>query len=143
MLKMWVNIIACVYLGICAVFDYIKKEIPLFVVWLGIITAIILRAAGFLGGTTWWGLGMSLLPGIFFWILGFVTREQVGYGDGWLLLMIGLFVGYENCFVVLLIGLVTESSVALLLLVFRKIHRDEEVPFAPFLLLGMVMLSWP
>ena len=105
---MWVNIIACVYLGICAVFDCIKKEIPLFVVWLGIVTAIILRAAGFLGRTTWWGLGMSLLPGIFFWILGFVTREQVGYGDGWLLLMIGLF-----------------------------------VPFAPLLLLGMVMLLLP
>lgn len=140
---MWINSIACVYLGICAVFDCIKKEIPLAAVWLGMVTAIILRAAGFLGRTTWWGLGMSLLPGIFFWILGFVTKEQVGYGDGWLLLMIGLFVGYENCFVVLLIGLVTESSVALLLLVFRKIHRDEEVPFAPFLLLGMVMLLWP
>lgn len=133
---MWIKLIACGYLGICAVCDSMKKQIPLVVVWAGMLTAIVLRMMGILETSSWTALGMSLLPGIFFWILGFVTKEQVGYGDGWLLLMIGLFYGYEDCFVILLMGLVLESVTALLLLVFHKIRREDELAFAPFLFLA-------
>ena len=82
------------------------------------------------------------MPGVFFLILSFVTREKVGYGDGWMLLMIGLFAGYEDCFVILMLGLVLESVTALVLLVFRKIRREDEIPFAPFLLAGMGVIYW-
>lgn len=51
--------------------------------------------------------------------------------------MIGLFVGAYRCFLILLVGLMAESVAAVVLLVIGKIKRDREIPFLPFLLLGM------
>lgn len=134
---MWIEIILFLVLGVCALWDGMKKEIPLAVVWIGILAAVILHLAGIMGEETWLSLGFSLFPGIFFWMVSFMTREKVGYGDGWVLLMIGLFIGFIKCFLVLLIGLVAESIILLVLLAFRKVHKDGEIPFVPFLLLGL------
>ena len=134
---MWVEILLFLFLAVCAVFDGLRRQIPLAVVWLGMLTAVCLRMNGVIeeADVTWTLL--SLVPGLGFLLLGFLTREKVGYGDGWVLLMIGLFSGFFQCFLILLIGLLLESTVAIILLVLKKIQRDKEIPFSPFLLLGM------
>ena len=134
---MWVEIFLFLFLGICAVCDGVEKEIPLAVVWAGIIAAIILHVQGLAGDRSWLAVATSILPGVMFWMLSFVTGEKVGYGDGWMLVMIGLFTGLWKCFLILLIGLVSESLLVLMLLAVRKISKDRQIPFAPFLLLGM------
>lgn len=140
---MWIEIFLFIFLAVCAVFDGLQKQIPLAAVWLGILTAICLRAGGMMGEINLPEVALSLLPGAVFFLLGFVTREKVGYGDGWVLLMIGLFLDFSRCFFILLAGLLIESVVALVLLALRKIKRDKEIPFCPFLLLGMgVMLCF-
>lgn len=138
---MWVDIFLFLFLAVCAVFDGLQKKIPLAAVWLGMLVAIGLRAGGLMGDVSISAVALSLLPGAAFFLLGFVTREKVGYGDGWVLLMIGLFLDLPRCFFILLTALLIESATALFLLVMRKINRDKEIPFCPFLLLGMgVML---
>jgi len=137
MFEMWIEIVLFVFLGICAIWDVREKEIPLTVVWIGIAAAAILRISGATGDGTWWAAVSSLFPGVMFWVLSFVTREKVGYGDGWMLIMTGLFVGLWKCFLVLLIGLAAESMMALVLLAVKRITKDREIPFAPFLLLGL------
>ena len=134
---MWVEILLFLFLAVCAVFDGLRKQIPLVVVWLGVLTAICLRANGIMGEEDVTAALLSLIPGMGFFLLSFLTREKVGYGDGWVLLMIGLFSGFSRCFMILLIGLLLESTVALILLALKKIQRDREIPFSPFLLLGM------
>lgn len=134
---MWVEIFLFFFLAVCAVFDGMQKQIPLAAVWLGMLTAICLRAGGMMGEVNLASVALSLVPGAVFFLLGFVTREKVGYGDGWVLLMIGLFLDLSRCFLILLAGLLIESIMALVLLVLRKIQRDKEIPFCPFLLLGM------
>jgi len=134
---MWVEIFLFCFLAVCAVFDGLQKKIPLAVVWLGILTAICLRAGGMMGEVSLSAIALSLIPGVVFFLLGFVTGEKVGYGDGWVLLMIGFFLDLPRCFLILLAGLLIESVAALVLLVFRKIQKDKEIPFCPFLLLGM------
>lgn len=134
---MWIEILLFVLLGICAVCDGIRKEIPLAVVWTGIIAAVLLRICGVLGDGTWISGMLSVLPGTAFWLLSFITREKVGYGDGWLLIMIGLFVGLQSCILILMVGLISESVVILVLLAVKRIAGDREIPFAPFLLFGM------
>lgn len=134
---MWVELVLFLFLAVCAVFDGICKKIPLSVVWLGILTAVLLRFEGAMGEISWQAAGVSLTPGILFWLLSFISGEKVGYGDGWVLLMIGLFLGVGRCFLILLTGLAAESFLVLILLAFRKVHRDKEMPFVPFLLLGM------
>ncbi len=134
---MWIEILLFCLLGVCAVWDGIRKEIPLAVVWIGMIAALILRAYGSMGEGTWLSAALAVLPGAVFWLLSFVTREKVGYGDGWVLMMIGLFAGLQRCFLILLTGLVIESAAALVLLAFGRTTGDREIPFVPFLLLGM------
>lgn len=134
---MWVEVLLFLFLGICAVFDGVEKKIPLAVIWLGIITAIVLHIEGIIGDGSWWDIGMSVLPGMIFWMLSFVTHEKVGYGDGWMLVMIGLFTGLWKCFLILMVGLVSESLSVLVLLAFKRISKDRQIPFAPFLLFGM------
>lgn len=134
---MWIELVLFFFLAVCAVFDGIWKKIPLVVVWLGILTAVLLHLEGAMGEETWLVVGLSLAPGGMFWFLSFLSEEKVGYGDGWVLLMIGLFLGVGRCFLILLTGLTAETFVMLVLLVFRKVHRNKKVPFVPFLLLGM------
>ena len=137
MLEMWIEILLFVFLGICAVYDGVEREIPLAVVWLGIITAIVLHIEGLAGDGAWQAAVLSVIPGEISWMLSFVTNEKVGYGDGWMLIMIGLFVGLWKCFLILMIGLILSSLVVLILLAAGKVSRNAQLPFAPFLLLGM------
>ena len=134
---MWVEILLFLFLAVCAVFDGLRKQIPLAVVWLGMLTAICLRLTGIMGEEGVTAALLSLIPGAGFFLLSFLTREKVGYGDGWVLLMIGLFSGFSRCFLILLIGLLLESMVAVVLLLLKKVKRDKEIPFSPFLRLGM------
>lgn len=134
---MWVEILLFLLLGSCAVYDGMKKEIPLAVVWLGIIAAVVLHIQGIIGNDTWFSVFLSVLPGGMFWLLSFVTDEKVGYGDGWLLIMLGLYVGLQSCFLILLTALVSESVAVLVLLAVKRISGDRRIPFAPFLLFGM------
>lgn len=139
---MWIEITVFLLLAVCAVVDGIKKEIPLAVVWCGILLAVILHIKGSLGEGTWAAALLSVLPGAVFWTISLITGEKVGYGDGWMLVMIGLFTGLRRCFLILFTGLMLESAVVLFLLAVKKISTDKAVPFAPFLLMGMGVITW-
>lgn len=134
---MWVEIFLFLIIGICAVYDGMVKKIPLIVVWIGITVAVVLHLQGVAGECSWLSISLSLVPGLIFWVLSFVTGEKVGYGDGWMLVAIGLYMGLWRCFLILLIGLVSESLLALIMLAVKRISKDRQIPFAPFLLFGM------
>lgn len=133
--------IVCLFLGVCSFFDIRKKEIPLIL----IITAL-LSAAGF----TLWQIGaekvsvmeagVSLLPGLFMLAISFGTKEKVGYGDGLLLIISGLCLGFHQCFLGLCIALLCSSAAALFLLTLHKVKKDSGIAFAPFLAFGMGVL---
>ena len=134
---MWIEIVLFLFLAVCAVSDGCSRQVPLAVVWLGMLTAIGLRIGGMMGEVNLMSVLLSLVPGAGFFLLSFLTEEKVGYGDGWVLLMIGLFTGIYRCFLILIFGLVAESAAAVVLLAIGKVKRDREIPFLPFLLLGM------
>lgn len=134
---MWIELSMLPFLAVCAVFDGLRRQIPLIVVWAGMLLAVCLQIGGCMGEASFLSVIFSLTPGLGFFLLSFLTGEKVGYGDGWVLLMIGLFTGIYRCFLILLFGLLAESAMAIVLLSLRKIQRDREIPFSPFLLLGM------
>lgn len=130
--------VVIVFLGICTVFDIRKKEIPLILAGAGMMAAV---------GLTIWRIGnetifaaqilLSLLPGLFFLLAGWCTKEKVGYGDGILLLIIGLMVGFNQCFTGLCISLFLSAFLGVLLLFLHKAQKDSRIPFVPFLTIGM------
>ena len=96
--------IILLYLGILAGMDVRKRQISL------VLTGVL-----FLAGigwqilveqTSWLEWLLSLLPGAGFLTLSYISREQVGYGDGLLLLTVGIWLGFGQTFGVLTLGLI-------------------------------------
>lgn len=139
---MWVEITGCAFLAVCALFDCRKKQVPLIVIITGILLAFFCRLTGVLENIGWERMFLAVLPGALFLLLAFLTREKVGYGDGWMLIMTGMFAGDRRGVLILLLSLLMESAAVIVLLALRKIKREEEIPFAPFLLLGMGVVLW-
>lgn len=111
---------------------------PLILVVVGVVTAFGASLYQIGNGTiSIFEAGLSLLPGVFLLLISFCTREKVGYGDGLILLAIGLFTGFYQCFLIVCISLIISSVFGLLLLVFRKADKNSEIPFVPFLVIGM------
>ena len=118
--------IILLYLGILAGMDVRKRQISL------VLTGVL-----FLAGigwqilveqTSWLEWLLSLLPGAGFLTLSYISREQVGYGDGLLLLTVGIWLGFGQTFGVL----------CGVLLMRKKIRKQDSIPLVPFLLLGFV-----
>ena len=91
----------------------------------------------FAGAISVTGVGVSFLPGLFFLLISFCTKEKIGYGDGLILIMSGLVLGFYRCFLGLCISLICSSVFALFLLVLHKAKKDSELAFVPFLTIGM------
>lgn len=132
------NIIALVFLGVCAVFDIRKKEIPIIIIILGIIAALGVNVWKlFMGRADAADLSLSLCPGLLFLLISFVTKEKIGYGDGLILIASGLWFGFYGCLFILCLGMLFSSIFSILLLVLHRADRNSSLPFVPFLLIGM------
>lgn len=132
------EVIIFALLCICSVFDIRKKELPLMILITGFLAALGIETWHVCKGLeTVSGIAESLLPGVFFLLLSFCTREKVGYGDGIMLIILGLFLGFFRCFLILCVGLIFLSGFALILMVFRKVGRNSRLPMVPFLAIGM------
>ena len=127
--------IILLYLGILAGMDVRKRQISL------VLTGVL-----FLAGigwqilveqTSWLEWLLSLLPGAGFLTLSYISREQVGYGDGLLLLTVGIWLGFGQTFGVLTLGLILCSVLCGVLLMRKKIRKQDSIPLVPFLLSGI------
>ncbi len=86
------------------------------------------------------GVGVSLflplIPGLFFLLFAFLSREKVGYGDGILLLAIGGYFHGEELLTLCMTAVFAAGIAGLVLCVFFHKGKDYEIPFVPFLFFG-------
>ena len=73
-------------------------------------------------------------------LLGFVTGEKIGYGDGVLVLVCGIFLGFAENLQLLCAALVLVEAVGLFLIIVKRKGRRHRIPFIPFLLAGYLLL---
>lgn len=94
---------------------------------------------GILGTQSWPAIGAGLIPGAVTLLLNRVTREQIGRGDAWELVIMGNCLGWLRCLTALGIAFLGVFCVGILLLVFGKAKRNTRIPFVPFLEAGTVV----
>lgn len=85
--------------------------------------------------------GGIALGGLLF-LLGILTKEAIGIGDGVLLMVTGSFLGGTENFLLFLFALLGAGGYAAILLILKKAGRKTAIPFAPFLLaayMGMML----
>ena len=86
-----VNLLEILFLGIGTYYDVKKQVLPVTYLWTFTVVGIL--------GTVFWRyqniedsvLGALMGVGILF--VGWFTKEAIGYGDGWVLVILGLLEG--------------------------------------------------
>lgn len=84
------------------------------------------------------GIGLGMLPGVFLIILSFATKK-VGPADGILMCCIGMFENYLSCVVIFCAASFIMAIISILLLVIKKVKRNSQLPFIPFIALAYVL----
>ena len=78
------------------------------------------------------GLGIGLLAVAFF------SREAIGFGDGLLFCVTGIYLGFWGNLRLLLTGTLCCALIQAVGLLFRRARMKDRVPLVPFLLLAFV-----
>lgn len=133
--------IIILFLCVTSIFDMKKRGIPTRCLFLwGVVDIIYLIILSI------WQKNMSacidgmigLIPGIVCIIVSHISKEQIAYGDGCVMLLIGILAGYKMTIVSFVVALFLLSIVAAVLLVIRRATRKTRVPFVPFLFGGYI-----
>lgn len=121
--------------------DWKTRQISLRMLLLLGVAVVILRiavaqdtAASTLGG---------VLIGILFLGISKVTRESIGYGDSWIIILLGIYLGGKKLLGVVLGACICASIFSLLTCLRKGWNRKYTIPFVPFLAaayLGVVFL---
>lgn len=120
-----------VLLGLAGIIDWKKREVP---IWLLVImSVVILVFAMFCGDVDIWYRLAGALLGVVFFVISKFTKEAVGYGDSWLILLLGIHMGILEALQVLFAASLMAAIFAIFYLWRRRWKRSETLPFVPFL----------
>lgn len=130
-----------VLLGMCSVSDARKKTMPAALL---IIFSIAVVGFALFDNTvsTRFRVG-GLFMGILFLLISKCSKEAIGYGDSWLILLLGIYLGYLRVLGVLFGASVLAGVVSVFFLWKRGWKKKATLPFVPFLsisYLGAMML---
>lgn len=75
----------------------------------------------------------SLLPGIAMLFLSFFSKEQIGYGDGIVFVLLGSVLSLEEIMCVLLLSLFLSMLYSIGCLLCKKCRKKVSFPFVPFI----------
>lgn len=139
--KMIINIIIVILLGISSYTDIKNRKISMrLLLVFGILAILVwiekLYTNGIIEVCT---ILVSILPGLLLLLLGKATRESIGYGDGYLLIVIGIYIGFIRTVSILITALFLTAIISIFLLIFRKVSRRTEFPFIPMLLISYLI----
>lgn len=79
-----------------------------------------------------WGTGIGVIA----ILVAVISGESIGIGDGVMLMVSGIFLGFWGNLALLLTALLLVGATALFLVVIKRKGRDYRVPFLPFLLVA-------
>ena len=82
---------------------------------------------------------LGAVVGLVMIIIGKVTGEAIGIGDGMMLVVSGIFLGFWGNMCLLITALLLVGCVALFLIVIGKKGKDYRLPFLPFLLVAYLL----
>lgn len=117
--------------------DLIKHQISMASVIItggvGLILWILHRenAVGILGG---------ILIGLILMLLAKFTEEKIGYGDGWVFVVTGIYIGFRANLYLLFLSLFFSAIISMILLICKKAKRKTELPFVPFMVPAYLLL---
>lgn len=125
------NWILWILIVVCGIRDLRKREIPIW--WLIVISVLVTIFVLLLDRTRLMSRLVGGLLGVFFFFVSKCTKEAIGYGDSWLILILGIYLGSFEALQVLFFATVIAAIVALFLLWKKGWRKNISIPFIPYL----------
>ena len=130
--------ILVIFLGIIAIVDMATQRIPLII--LGFMAAV----GGYIVCRDEKELQLllfAIIPGIVLLLIAFLTKQQIGYGDAVVIMLMGLFVNVDVICSALIMALMIAGIFAVIMVAMKKADRKKQIAFTPFLLLGYGLMG--
>lgn len=122
-----------ILLGVISIVDVATQKIPivvlLFMACVGIVCTVTEQK-------TISSVAIALIPGIVLLAAAFLTKQQIGYGDAVVIILMGLFVTADIICSALVMGLSIAGVLSVIMIAFKKSNLQKQIAFTPFLLLG-------
>ena len=102
--------------------------------WLGGITGILYSMIKIMAEAFVWEEQMiAYVPGFIILTIAKITNEKIGYGDGWIILILGSFLGIYEIYRIFQFAVILTAAASVILLCIKKEGREYKIPFLPFL----------
>lgn len=142
------------FLAVIFVYDLLHMEIPNLVIWVAVFWSVVFNLIldwenkilpnGPLDLLTYSGVLAAVSAFAFFFLLVIKSKEKwMGLGDAYLVIFLGLFLGWPNILLALFLAFSLGAIIGLALVALRKKGMKSPIPFAPFLVAGsIVAMFW-
>ncbi len=135
-----IKLLLGVLLFSCAIQDILKKKIYLWTIGMGgVITILCLP---FCTGLPVLDRIGGLIIGLCVIVLSIITAGKIGAGDGALLCITGVILGFWGNLELFGASLFLAAVISIFLLALRWANRKMSIPFVPFLFIGYVILNF-
>lgn len=94
-----------------------------------------------LGEIMWYEVLLGCLPGLMLAVVARLSGRSIGYGDAFMMVSCGFFVGIINAIWLLLISMSICALASICILIFLKMEGRTAIPFMPFMLSGYICLN--
>lgn len=129
-----------------ATYDIIHMEIPVTLLGVSALWTLLFLLITFHPGALWFesrlvhGVLGGMVVALFFFALVYASKETwMGWGDVWLGGVAGLIVGLPLVLFMLTLSFGTGALIGLLMIAFSGKHMKSQIPFAPYLVLGVLL----
>lgn len=130
--------ILLIILLVCGIQDIKSKRISLWIIILGAL--LIVSGALISGRCSVFDRIGGLAVGACVLLISIATKGKIGLGDGLLLCVTGLTLGFWGNIELFGLALLLAAVLSIFLLVFRLADRKKSIPFVPFLFFGYLFI---
>lgn len=126
---------------VCSVHDMKKKTIPLYL--LLILSVMVVSFAFICRDVSVSARVAGAVLGLFFLLVSKFTKEAIGYGDSWMILLLGVYLGYLRTMNVLFGASLLAGGMSVFYLWRHRWKKNSTLPFIPFVTcsyLGVIVL---
>ena len=128
------KVLEFLFLVIGTFFDIRERELPvLFFVCFGILAIV---SCFFSESQSVENVLQGVCAGSLFVLIGWITKEAIGYGDGLGVLILGLMEGFSKTIQIVWLAFALSGIYGLWKLIVLRKEKTESIPFFPFLFLA-------
>lgn len=138
---MLINIIIAILLVMCSFTDFKFKKVSLHLLIIFAIAALLFRIDKLYnyGFVEIKNIGIDILPGLILLLLGKATEEKIGYGDGYVFVVIGVYIGFSRTLGILITAFFIIFVISMFLLMIQKINSRTGIPFIPAVFISFLI----